>query len=102
MIMETLGCSDVVAVLQCFLQLHYFVPSKEEVAKCSNDKLIMEQISVIIYYQIARLTPFPLPYSQAVRPSGCLPMLVFVNSKSGDNQVGECHYELITKINKEL
>lgn len=22
-----------------------------------------------------------------VRPSGCLPMLVFVNSKSGDNQV---------------
>lgn len=29
-------------------------------------------------------------------------MLVFVNSKSGDNQVGECHYELITKINKEL
>lgn len=80
----------------------FYAKERGGLAKCSNDKLIMEQISVIIYYQIVRLTLFPLPYSQAVRPSGCLPMLVFVNSKSGDNQVGECHYELITKINKEL
>ena len=27
---------------------------------------------------------------QAGKPSGCLPMLVFVNSKSGDNQVSFC------------
>lgn len=73
-------------LLSCVITVRVFLPFNfNELSKLSPPLLLWNN-----------LTLFLLPYPQAVRPSGCLPMLVFVNSKSGDNQVG--HYRTVIMI----